>query len=453
MARKKPDVALPDFEPQPLKDVITLERHYKVITPLFGGSAIAGEVDTEHPIRGSSIRGHLRFWWRATQAGRFATIAEMKAAEDKLWGSAATGEKVKVRSVSLNVIVSKKGKPWVKERLKTKKGEEMVHIADPKSNYSYVAFPLRQTDEEKRAKKKLRGVLEHVAFTLTLSFPKGSLEQIRATLWAWDTFGGVGARTRRGFGALQCTESKVVSDLTGQATGMSWQWAYSPSKFSADLFEDVKRFVAEGQAPDNLPRLSRQKKNYRTKFRGQTKEVWRNLFTKLKDYRQRRPNSPYGRSRWPEADAIRRLTKQNHYPKKDPKDDPERAQKYIYTNLNKFPRGQFGLPVIFQFKDADAGDPPEVSLEGKNKDYSRLASPLILRPVVCAGGRLSRGLAVKLHSSIDLPDETVLKQDKKEISSVQITLSLKEAQQIAKIHPNFSGKTDVIDDFLNYLDK
>jgi CRISPR-associated protein Cmr1 len=453
MARKKPDMAPPEFKPQPSPSMIMLERHYKLITPLFGGSAVAGEVDTKHPIRGSSIRGHLRFWWRATQAGRFGSIKEMEAEEDKLWGSAANGEKKEAQSVGLKIDISRTGKPWVQERIQKKRGEKNVHIADPESNYSYVAFPLRQTDEERSHNQPLRGVLEDVAFTLTLSFPQECAAEIQATLWAWDTFGGIGARTRRGFGALYCTECHIVNDPHGRVVDMKWVWLYSRNEFRTELFNDVQLFVQAGESPKALPRLSLDKTAYRVKFQGHAKDVWRNLFTKLKEYRQKRPKTPYGRSRWPEADAIRRLTKQNHYPKRDPKGDPERAQKYIYANLNKFPRGQFGLPVIFQFKDA--GDPPEVSLEGKNKNYSRLASPLILRPVVCADGRLAQGLAVKLHSSLDLPDGIVLKEGNTEISQVEIEISsLKEAQQIAKIHSDFSGETiDVIDDFLNYLDK
>ena len=42
------------------------ERTYtiKLITPMYGGRIVAGVVDEEMPVRVTSIRGHLRFWWR-----------------------------------------------------------------------------------------------------------------------------------------------------------------------------------------------------------------------------------------------------------------------------------------------------------------------------------------------------------------------------------------------------
>lgn len=64
----------------------------------------------------------------------------------------------------------------------------------------YLGFPLR-------GDKEWAPVKEGVAFRLRLRFPEkvGELnfwEELEAALWAWETFGGIGARTRRGFGAL-----------------------------------------------------------------------------------------------------------------------------------------------------------------------------------------------------------------------------------------------------------
>ncbi|MEJ2046041.1 MAG: type III-B CRISPR module RAMP protein Cmr1 [Reinekea sp.] len=38
----------------------------ELVTPLYGGGIEAGVIDEEMPIRASSIRGQLRFWWRIT---------------------------------------------------------------------------------------------------------------------------------------------------------------------------------------------------------------------------------------------------------------------------------------------------------------------------------------------------------------------------------------------------
>ncbi|MEA2007957.1 MAG: type III-B CRISPR module RAMP protein Cmr1, partial [Chloroflexota bacterium] len=62
-------------------------RRYKLITPLYGGGVGDNEADPVTVVRGTEIRGHLRFWWRATQGGRYSTIDEMRKAEGKIWGS------------------------------------------------------------------------------------------------------------------------------------------------------------------------------------------------------------------------------------------------------------------------------------------------------------------------------------------------------------------------------
>jgi CRISPR-associated protein Cmr1 len=60
-----------------------------------------------------------------------------------------------------------------------------------------------------------------------------------------------------------------------------------------------------------------------------------------------------------------------------------------YIPDNAYPRAEFGLPIIFHFKDAN--DPPDTQLypvfpgPGKIK-ADRMASPLILRAIRCANG-------------------------------------------------------------------
>lgn len=46
-------------------DAMTLTCRF--VSPVFGGGAEPKKVDERSPVRASSIRGQLRFWWRATQ--------------------------------------------------------------------------------------------------------------------------------------------------------------------------------------------------------------------------------------------------------------------------------------------------------------------------------------------------------------------------------------------------
>ena len=59
--------------------LMTQTRSYELMTPLFGGGAKPGRADSDLVIRGSGIRGQLRFWWRACRGGQFggSTGAEL----------------------------------------------------------------------------------------------------------------------------------------------------------------------------------------------------------------------------------------------------------------------------------------------------------------------------------------------------------------------------------------
>ncbi|MBX3013285.1 MAG: type III-B CRISPR module RAMP protein Cmr1, partial [Caldilineaceae bacterium] len=74
--------------------LITQTREYELITPLFGGGVEPTEADPVTVIRGTAIRGHLRFWWRACRAGDFDSITELNAREGALWGNTETSSQV-----------------------------------------------------------------------------------------------------------------------------------------------------------------------------------------------------------------------------------------------------------------------------------------------------------------------------------------------------------------------
>ena len=318
-----------------------------LMTPMFGGGVKAGEVDREMPIRASALRGQLRFWWRLlTGAGK--EPADLFMVESALWGG-----------------ISSKGPRASQVTLQVKcapvDDQKLTHA---KSNARIPAYALILEKEENP------GLLEPgYSFELVLRFKQkvthrqqeGVLEALR---W-WASFAGVGARTRRGFGAV-----KVVSDDI-EVTPMT--------------DEEVK--ARGGWMVAGRPE-------------GNPIEAWKDAVGVLQHFRQgegvgRNPgqgNRP-GRSRWPEADTIRRAAT-THAP----------AHKPEHPVDGFYPRAAFGLPLVFHFKDKHKGDP-----KGKDSDSlvlnpdrhersasspetrrhdnadppdrdKRMASPLILRP-------------------------------------------------------------------------
>lgn len=409
------EVTLPEVKPRD-DGRIRQVRRYKLITPLFGGGVEPNHADPITVVRGTEVRGQLRFWWRATRGGQFdGSLEEVRQREEKIWGSAALKGKPGPSEVIIHVEILNKGKPF---QAVDRKDEPVRNIGDVKSIDSYAAFPLR-------ADTSNPPVLQDVEFKLTVYYPLKWKQEIEAALWAWETFGGLGARTRRGFGALQLlsVEDKPVK-LLDKDQVQSW------------VARGLKTHVVSGCWPESVPHLTQEVLFVLTPTHGKATPIdaWRYLIDGLRMFRQsRHPDRNgrlYGRSKWPEADEIRRLTGTA-----SPGHKPAHP-------VHKFPRGQFGLPIIFQFKDSDEkkGDPGQTQLQGVAHD--RFASRLILRPLVYANGAI--GLALRLVSPHSPPGGYVLK----DVGPVDVNnLSQAEAHQIEPL----DDQPDVVQAFLNFL--
>src|SRR5258708_2550387 len=78
-----PEMVLAERYPGKQRDLFEID----VITPLFGGGVEARTNDPVTIIRGSSIRGHLRFWWRATRGRSLPDLAALRKREGEIWGT------------------------------------------------------------------------------------------------------------------------------------------------------------------------------------------------------------------------------------------------------------------------------------------------------------------------------------------------------------------------------
>jgi CRISPR-associated protein Cmr1 len=420
--RKQPASPPQTITPKQLDHVITQVREYRLITPLYGGGVNPNEADPVTSVRATEIRGHLRFWWRASRGGRFnSNTTALKKEEDAIWGKAyEKGDKEVplVQTIQIMVDVEKAGesiKPFYMERKRVK----------PINNIpGYAAFPLQSNqDEQKKPEPYIPCVQKDVSFTLTISYPQAHSEDIEAALWAWETFGGLGARTRRGFGALHllAIDGKPYRMLPASHNVERW------------IREKLSFYVEAGSFQDDIPHLSKEIQLAVTAPHNDPMWVWNKLINSLRNFRQYK--DVRGHNVWPEAKAIRSLpgnTSQSH---------PQ-----------KFPRAAFGLPIIFHFTGANAPTDTTLKEQGENKEEKskeRFASPLILRPLLCNDNRVV-GLALLLEGSrVDL-EHLVLEEQKEQKKApyyVQGTLTKLEAQSIEVL----KGETNVLQAFMKSL--
>jgi CRISPR-associated protein Cmr1 len=422
MSRKPPKISPPEVKPRQDPGYITQTRKYKLITPLYGGGVAPAEADPITVIRATEVRGHLRFWWRATIGWGYKSIKDMREQEEVIWGSAASPGKPGPSNVSIYIDTNRMSLNQ-KFQATDRRGRPINNIGSPNSKDGYVAFPLREIQNPT--------LLENVEFKLTITYPKNKKEDVESAVWAWETFGGIGARTRRGFGALLCTH---VNNLT----------INQPRKENMDAIirEQLNQHVRPHVSVlAGVPHLSNSLK-FKTISGNDPISVWRELFEKLRKFRQSRypdrHGHPYGRSKWPEPDQIRRTTN-NHATGHAPAHP-----------VKKFPRGKFGLPIIFQFKEGDVGDPDRTTLQGK--DHDRLASPLILRPIACSNGAVGLAAIIEWHPANPkdeayTPPGGLILKDAPGDPMVYSDIDKSEADNI----PPLAGEPDILQAFLNFL--
>jgi CRISPR-associated protein Cmr1 len=349
-------------------------RSYRFLTYVLGGGvrfrAHKKLRDEVTPIRGAAIRGHLRFWWRACNPGGCSTLEDLHRLEGEVWGTTDHASPVVVQ------VVKQPSAPVEKPVFSNEQGRfgpsaDMREIA-------YGAFPLQPKRELQKQGEQAGGVFDYGSseFRVRLLFPDSRRGDVEAALWAWETFGGLGSRTRRGFGAI----ARVGPDsapLSAVETALA-RLAQRPRIPGVPSLSGARWAVARDANSSALP-------------------AWKWALGKLQKLRQgvgvgrnsstRYTNRP-GRSRWPEADEIRRLTGQSA---------PMHSLPTV--SVDRFPRAVFGMPIVFHFQNDPndpraQGDPSLEPLELRPTRFERFASPLILRPVPEARGFRAAALAL-----------------------------------------------------------
>src|SRR5579885_2324927 len=281
-------------------------RSYEIelITPLFGGGVETRVNDPSFPIRPTSIRGQLQFWWRATVGAQYATRQELRAAQSAVWGDTTQASRVQVQVANVQAAELRPCAliEW-DQRARRGQGGWRTNWQAPFNGHDsalpYALFPFQgETPPPNRSATVTMPpacCIHEATFWLTLICHKSIdfAKQVEPALWAWVNFGGLGSRTRRGCGAIRC--------------------ASSMAKDRNDLLAQLKGYLS-GSDPKEWPTLA-------AAFLVGSEtdkpiEAWDKSIQIMQRFRQgvrvgRNPGSQRnrpGRSRWPEPETIRRTT-------------------------------------------------------------------------------------------------------------------------------------------------
>lgn len=373
--------------PSPERDGIVRESFtIELVTPMFGGGVEAGCNDPITLIRPSSIRGQLRFWWRATRGARFESLGDLRRQEGKIWGNTQRGSPVSIEIVREQVS-SEDQRLWAEHRSDERSGGVRSVPTPLDRNFPvYALFPFQgETKKQGRnytVTKMPAKATWRASFELRLVWPKllktsnepnaagQDIESdVRAALWAWVNFGGLGSRTRRGCGALY---ADMLSPAAQTDVG----------KWYVDKLHEFE--ISPVDLPRDWPTLPH------TLLHGSGKvspwEAWGRVLSLLQTFRQgpgigrnQGSGTRPGRSRWPEPESIREIcNRKTNRPVRPPE------QKWRDENIpvDFFPRAEFGMPIIFDIR----GEGLKLTLQ-PDLAISRMASPLILKPLSVASGQ------------------------------------------------------------------
>ncbi len=385
---------IPECPSAPVASTSSDVRIYEIelITPLFGGGVSTRVNDSSFPIRPTSIRGQLQFWWRATVGAQYATKEELRKKQSEVWGDTSQASRVQIRVDGVQTDEPRPCARFEPDHKSPGKFRSMPTWNDPFQNSSlpYALFPFQGqlADKRQQIDVKPASCIHKAKFRL-IACCKGIdfASQVEPAIWAWVNFGGLGSRTRRGCGALFC---KSLAPKEADDLKTAWK-RYMPA---LSTLREWPTLAAEILV-DNKPQ--------------EPIDGWDATISLFKHFRQgvgmgRNGDDPKfpKRSFWPEPESVRAITGQRLRKHEEQKHIPK----------NAFPRSEFGLPIVFHFKDEDRrnadnihADPRETKLYPK-KDSSkesceRMASPLILKPLA-----LQNGKAVALILRLQTPTLT-----------------------------------------------
>lgn len=268
------------------KEPHTIKATYRIVTPMFIGDA----EQKASGISPASVKGVLRFWWRALNWGRIrsdiqsdtAALQRLHSEESALFGTSA--DNGKAASFTLRTHT---------QAVSITPGTDWPNGGNDPSGY--LGLGLWQSGSHARGnfQPHREYIKEGQNFSVELiasaHLPQTALQQLKDALIAWGLFGGLGSRARRAFGAIAIESLDTtayqfasVSDYQASVTKLLTQYRLTTVKqppFSA-FGKDTQFSISdrlETQARSAHAVLGNAFKNYRgqpSTLRGSKKRVF-----------------------------------------------------------------------------------------------------------------------------------------------------------------------------------
>lgn len=187
----------------------------RLVSPAF----LRGAEEDEGTLRESSLRGVLRYWWRIL-FGSVLGPGDLGKLQTKVWGG--SGEPPSASQIVIRLVpkTMTRAVPFDKESMA--KSLPRSFKQNRTSGLAYASYgmdDMKKNSSGQKVRSQRKVLLPGAEWSLEVSFRPVSGVDVDAlalhvdlALKALCTFGGIGAKSRKGFGSLYCGEELDIED-------------------------------------------------------------------------------------------------------------------------------------------------------------------------------------------------------------------------------------------------
>ena len=388
---------------------ITLET----VTPLF----LSGNDQNTVELRAASIRGQLRYWYRALLGGLGVTRPDrLHELESQVFGKEERGSPVLVRVKDIR---------WAGGRIKQNSeldlGYDRTKKETRRPGLTYLLYSTQLGGNERP--------YADVGTTFTLEFSSFNKDADRVlklaacALWCWTHFGGLGTRARRGGGDVQVKEVRDGEGILAGLPNFTMAGVSSPEALKGHLeigLKKVRDLVAQlnslaTKAPSGSVDFPALHPNHADIWI--IRSTWSDVFVAMEQAGKKFQQFRY---------------------KRNP-DYPSVLSDYLSKgNQPTLERPAFGLPLQFRYRSA-----PDKQAMVETQHFTRRASPLLFRFVKLGDGRIALLLIYFKSSFLPSGEKLKIKDQSRGAKQKPQDVNPPTQSLIEQFRDQFGGRLDV----------